>query len=227
MSDYERVLLVKPEIFVYKIPPRTSNKAVRATDWGLSNPAFTGRMRIVSLNQQCIIKIEDQNTGSLFAKSIIEEWPTKAVEPVSDSSRYFILRITSDDGRQALVGIGFADRSDSFDMNVTCQDHFKQIQAEKEQENLNKNPVMDNTPKLDLGLKAGQTIKINLSGKTSAPAKNKPKSTSNSGGLNLSGFLPPPPSKNTITSNTTKSAPPADDFGDFSSSSSSKEWVQF
>ena len=28
-ADYERILLVKPEVFVYKIPPRTSNRAYR------------------------------------------------------------------------------------------------------------------------------------------------------------------------------------------------------
>lgn len=28
-SDYERILLVKPEVFMYRIPPRTSNRAYR------------------------------------------------------------------------------------------------------------------------------------------------------------------------------------------------------
>ena len=28
-SDYERILLVKPEVFVYRIPVRTTNRAYR------------------------------------------------------------------------------------------------------------------------------------------------------------------------------------------------------
>jgi hypothetical protein len=32
-----------------------------------------------------------------------------------------------DTGRKAYIGIGFADRSDSFDLNVALQDHFKQV----------------------------------------------------------------------------------------------------
>ena len=41
-------------------------------------------------------------------------------QTVSDSSRYFVIAV---DG--AHLGLGFADRSDSFDLNVSLQDHFK------------------------------------------------------------------------------------------------------
>jgi len=223
--SYERVCLVIKEVFVYKIPPRASNAAVKATDWGLSNPAFTGRLRVTSQGQEMAIKIEDKLSGNLFAQAIVKEWPTKALEPVSDSSRYFVLRLTSADGRNAYVGIGFADRGDSFDLNVTLQETFKQMQAEKEQEQLNKNPQIDNTPKLDLGFKAGQTIKINIGNKIGKKddATTTKKINSVGGGVTLPGFLPPPPkTTNTSTSSTN------DDFGDFGSSSSNdKSWVQF
>lgn len=115
-------------------------------------------MRLVSQGDAIAIKLEDKITGELFAKCPIDQYPGIAVEPVTDSSRYFVLRIQNDNGRSAFIGVGFLDRSDSFDLNVALQDHFKWLknrdQIEKEKE----------TPKqeLDLRFKEGETIKINM-----------------------------------------------------------------
>lgn len=111
------------------------------------------------------------------------------VESVSDSSRYFVIKIKdSNSGRTAFIGIGFEDRGDSFDLNVALQDHFKHVEHEKA---INEGKE-DDTPKIDLSLKEGQTIKVNLniSKKSGASARPKPKA-----GLGGSiGLLPPPPS---------------------------------
>lgn len=54
--------------------------------------------------------------------------------------------------------MGFADRGDSFDLNVALQEHFKYVEKsaalDKEQ--------LSEQPKLDLGFKEGQTITINF-----------------------------------------------------------------
>ena len=63
-DDYERIILVKPEVFMYKIPPRTTNRAYRAADWKLDAPDWQGRMRIVSQGNNCIIKLEDKLSGT-------------------------------------------------------------------------------------------------------------------------------------------------------------------
>lgn len=58
-------------------------------------------------------------------------------------------------GRTAYIGLGFGDRSDSFDLNVALQDHFKWLRKEQEGEQA---PPQN----LDLGFKEGETIKINM-----------------------------------------------------------------
>lgn len=113
-------------------------------------------MRLISKGNELAIKLEDRNSGELFAKCPIETYPGIAIEPVSDSSRYFVLRIQDDNGRSAFIGIGFGDRSDSFDLNVALQDHFKWLKKEKQ---ISEEP---SGPSLDLGFKEGETIKINM-----------------------------------------------------------------
>lgn len=61
-------------------------------------------------------------------------------------------------GRTATLGLGFGDRSDSFDLNVALQDHFKWVKNQEKIEQDKVNPK----PELDLGFKEGETIKINM-----------------------------------------------------------------
>lgn len=115
-------------------------------------------MRLVAKEKECILKLEDKNTGELFAKCPIETYPGLAVESVTDSSRYFVLRIQDDNGRSAFIGFGFSDRSDSFDLNVALQDHFKWLKKSEEIEKEKEEPKKE----LDLRFKEGETIKINM-----------------------------------------------------------------
>lgn len=80
---------------------------------------------MVTKGKECTIKIEDKASGQLFAQCPIDKYPGLAIEAVSDSSRYFVLKIVNDNGQSAFIGIGFADRGDSFDVNVALSDHFK------------------------------------------------------------------------------------------------------
>nr|SVE74512.1 EOG090X0G5X [Daphnia barbata] len=186
MEDYEAILLVKQEVFVFKIPPRTSNRGYRAADWNLSAPDWTGRMRLLAKGTECILKLEDKVSGELFAKCPVDTYPGIAIEAVSDSSRYFVVRIQDDSGRAAFIGVGFADRSDSFDLNVALQDHFKWV---KQSQEIEKEVTTEEAakPRLDLSFKAGETIKINMKiGKKDGESTSKPKTKTQGG-------LPPPP----------------------------------
>ncbi|XP_053530099.1 adaptin ear-binding coat-associated protein 2 [Ictalurus punctatus] len=188
MADdaYESILCVKPEVHVYKIPPRASNRGYRAADWKLDEPSWTGRMKITAKAKIAFIKLEDRNTGELFAQAPVDQYPGASVEAVTDSSRYFVVKIEDGNGRHAFIGLGFADRGDSFDFNVALQDHFKWVKQEGE---LAKQEANQSTaPKLDLGFKEGQTIKIslgNIKKKDTAASKSRP--------AGAGGLLPPPP----------------------------------
>ncbi|XP_005925352.1 adaptin ear-binding coat-associated protein 1 isoform X1 [Haplochromis burtoni] len=203
--EYESILCVKPEVNVYRIPPRTSNRAIRAADWKLDAPDWTGRMRVTARGKVAYVKLEDKVSGELFAQAPVDEYPGVAVETVSDSSRYFVLRIMDDNGRTAFIGIGFGDRSDAFDFNVALQDHFKWVKQETEFSKQAQAP--DSTPKLDLGFKEGQTITLNI-GQSKKKDRSRPQS---SGGFGLlppppGGKLAPPPSSRSTNHNTQPSA---------------------
>ncbi|XP_072831398.1 adaptin ear-binding coat-associated protein 2 isoform X1 [Vicugna pacos] len=160
-GEYESVLCVKPEVHVYRIPPRATNRGYRAAEWQLDQPSWSGRLRITAKGQVAYIKLEDRTSG-----------------------------------RRAFIGIGFGDRGDAFDFNVALQDHFKWVKQQCEFAKQAQNP--DQGPKLDLGFKEGQTIKLNIANMkkkegTAGSPRARPAST---GGLSL---LPPPPGGKTST----------------------------
>ncbi|XP_068772399.1 adaptin ear-binding coat-associated protein 2 [Struthio camelus] len=189
-GDYEAVLCVKPAVHVYRVPPRASNRGYRAAEWQLDQPAWSGRLRITAKGKIAFIKLEDKTSGELFAQAPVDQFPGIAVEGVTDSSRYFVIRIEDGNGRRAFIGVGFVDRGDAFDFNVALQDHFKWVRQQSELAKQAENP--DQGPKLDLGFKEGQTIKLNIANmkkKEGATGNAKPRPPG-PGGLSL---LPPPP----------------------------------
>uniref|UniRef100_A0A8C5MFY9 NECAP endocytosis associated 2 n=1 Tax=Leptobrachium leishanense TaxID=445787 RepID=A0A8C5MFY9_9ANUR len=69
-SDYESVICVKPEVHVYRIPPRASNRGYRAAEWQLDQPAWSGRLRITARDKKAFIKLEDRTSGKELGSSI-------------------------------------------------------------------------------------------------------------------------------------------------------------
>lgn len=55
-------------------------------------------MRLVSKGNSVVLKLEDKTTGALFANCPVETYPGVAIEAVSDSSRYFVIRVQDDNG---------------------------------------------------------------------------------------------------------------------------------
>ncbi|KAG8899507.1 hypothetical protein FRC00_001340 [Tulasnella sp. 408] len=193
----ESILYMCREVMVYRVPPRKSNAGYRAEEWGdLSAYLWKGRMRIIESSDKCTIRLEDATTGEVFAQSPYDISGT-SVEPVLDSSRYFVLRV-EDSGRKAYIGIGFAERSDAFDFNVALQDYTKRQKALQNQDK-DEGSAPAPSPHLpavkqDLSIK-GTLGSISIPGGSSGAAK---KSSSNplfgSGGGGGIPLLPPPPS---------------------------------
>ncbi|KAG6833653.1 hypothetical protein H0H87_002849 [Tephrocybe sp. NHM501043] len=204
-EEIESILYIAREVSelikrqVYKIPPLKANEGHRANEWGdLAQPLWKGRLRILEKAKGAALQFEDGQTGELFARAEYE--PTRpSVEAVLDSSRYFVVRV-EDAGKKAYIGMGFAERSDSFDFNVALQDYTKRSKTRliPESDADETSPHVPAGPKKDYSLKEGQTFSIAIPGRSKAPAtgvnllgSGSSSGLSGNGGIPL---LPPPPS---------------------------------
>ncbi|CAE6450356.1 unnamed protein product [Rhizoctonia solani] len=123
-DDIESILFICREVMVFKVPARQSNAGYRAAEWGdLGSPLWKGRMRIIERSSGCSIRLEDSQTGEVFAQAPYDVTGL-SVEAVLDSSRYFVLR-AEDQGRKAYIGLGFAERAESFDFNTSQYLHHR------------------------------------------------------------------------------------------------------
>eukprot|EP00929_Paragymnodinium_shiwhaense_P064804 TRINITY_DN32511_c0_g1_i1.p1 TRINITY_DN32511_c0_g1~~TRINITY_DN32511_c0_g1_i1.p1 ORF type:complete len:394 (-),score=119.24 TRINITY_DN32511_c0_g1_i1:71-1252(-) len=176
--DYEYTIFQCREVQVFQIPPASSSAGHKADDW--KKCIWRGRCRTVGKGKDMLIKLLDNTNGNLFAQCTIPGGDHgKYVEAVTDSSRYFVLKVTNGD-RHAFIGLGFEDRNESFDFKCALTD-FKPG-GNKEPEPAAPSPGLGR----DLSLKEGQKIQIKLKGK-SADSGDKPKT-----GGSLTGLGPPP-----------------------------------
>ncbi|KAJ2997370.1 hypothetical protein NUW58_g671 [Xylaria curta] len=200
----QRVLFIIGTVHVYNIPPLTPGRGHLAATWtaeGNKRQIFTARLRVLetAITQatgeeevKADIILEDPRNGQLFAAA-----PYRAaavVEPASDSSRFFALRVQDEAGRKATLGIGFEERSDAFDFGVSLQEAQKTL-GWAQGGPPGKKPVVerkDSAEKRDLSLKEGETITVNLPARF---GRRKPQTGEEISSTSLSSFsLPPPPS---------------------------------
>lgn len=177
-SAIQRVLFVCSKVHVYQIPPLTSTKGFNAASWTApprptAQQIFTARMRIIetSLNAQikADIVLEDPATGDLFAAA-----PYSApviVQQALDSSRFFAIRVVGEGGMKATLGLGFEERSDALDFNISLGEVRKVLAVEggaagQQGARGHVATAKAEEPKRDFSLKAGESIHVEIGGKS-------------------------------------------------------------
>ncbi|XP_023743366.1 uncharacterized protein At1g03900 [Lactuca sativa] len=207
-ESFEHTLLVVREVSVFKIPPRSTSGGYKCGEWLQSDKIWSGRLRVVSCKDRCEIRLEDPNSGDLFAACFVYPGQREnAVESVLDSSRYFVLKIEDGTGKHAFIGLGFTERNEAFDFNVALSDHDKYVKRENEKEDGEASDAnhIDIHPAVNHRLKEGETIRISVKNKpasgsgmlSSAGLSGGPAGTGNIKPLSLA---PPPSSTSRIRS---------------------------
>eukprot|EP00727_Mastigamoeba_balamuthi_P006167 m51a1_g217 hypothetical protein (216) ;mRNA; f:37472-38566 len=159
-SSYENTLIAVNQCFVYRINPHAASGGYKAGDWADSDFIWSGRLVIVERGDMCVIKLINKDNGDTFAECPVSPG---AVEPVTDSSRYFVLRIEDKrNGRHAFIGMGFQERNEAFDFNATLQDHARRAQDAKDLEK--RRAELASQPTKDYSIPVGQTITVALKG---------------------------------------------------------------
>lgn len=169
---------------------------IRCEEWG-KPIAPPQRIKVYGDGDSCRIVLEDATSGQRFATCPVDlEHPEVSVEPATDSSRFFVLRIVEGD-RHAFLGMGFKERTHAFDFNVAIQDYVKYVfrasvacvevdaylSFHRRLKRAKEPAPVDTFQAVDYSLKQGEKvhIQLNIKKKTTAP------SAGGAGGL-----LPPP-----------------------------------
>ncbi|XP_059297937.1 uncharacterized protein At1g03900-like [Lycium ferocissimum] len=215
-ESFSHTLLVVREVNVFKIPPRPTSGGYKCAEWLQTDKIWSGRIRVVSCNSRCEIRLEDPNSSELFAACYVAPGQRESsVESVLDSLRYFVLKIEDGRGKHAFVGLGFNERNEAFDFNVALSDHEKYVKREVEKDDGDgegsSDGHIDIHPAVNHRLKEGETIRINVKNKPSSGARMLSAAIQSktiaiapppSGANKIRSPLPPPPNDPAISRKT-------------------------
>jgi Protein of unknown function (DUF1681) len=120
-----------------------------AETWNLANPIQTCQLIVEEQDSESILRLKFLRQSAIFCEAVLhvptivsslasspkmtvsqyvlEYW----LQPVVDSSRYFVVKIVAPPGhpnREATIGFGFRDRNDATDLVQTIQ-HFLRLQS--------------------------------------------------------------------------------------------------
>jgi len=132
--------LTMPVAFVYKVPPlKSSATGHRAESWGLGSPMLTARLELVGVGTTMEVRLFDDSKDAQKVVACCAVHCARGsapielvVDPVVDSSRYFVLRCENKEGKVAYIGVGFAERESAYDFKAALQDFKRCIEREFE-----------------------------------------------------------------------------------------------
>ena len=75
---------------------------------------------------KCAIQLVNEDK-TIFAETKIQGDYETRVQRCYDSTRFFALQVENDQGQKAMLGMGFTDRNDAFDLISTISDHVNQL----------------------------------------------------------------------------------------------------
>jgi hypothetical protein len=245
-APLEQTLIQIRECFVYKVATTHSSRGYCAGDWGLEKPLATCTCIVKSRGEEAAVQLFDnnskgQNSRKMLAQSVIvlDTDPTSDkskiewyCESVTDSSRYFVLKVQNprDPKKIASLGIGFRQKETAYSFTAALQDHAKYVRRVREAATFDSDNAKNSTePSKDLTLAGvlgdGGKMKINVNiAKKKKKKKKKNKSNDKSEGkekkFNLStnvSSMSLGGSPAVTTTNVEEDDFDDDDFGDFTS----------
>lgn len=186
----ERVRCCIQDAHVFKLPPRPTAGGWRGADW--NKEVWVGTLKVVERGDLTVILLVNSKTSEIFAVCPVKDG---AIDRCVDSSRYFVLRVESADGKHMYIGLAFNERNDAFDFNTSLEDARRERESELKQ--------IDFGPTKDYSLKSGEKIKISVP-KTAAALRRKqgerkPGTASSKGGVFLKPSSKDTPSKTNHT----------------------------
>jgi len=185
----ERNLTVIKKCFIFKVPANRSAAGYKATEFP-ATPMWTGRLRVVHKGSQCTVVFEHIDKDGVYAFC---HYDKNSVEPVTDSSRYFVIKISDGKGHHAYVGLGFQNRDEAFDFKVALQDFDNQQSGASRAEE-----YLQQIPAQDLSLPEGEKLTVSIGG---GALTKKKKSNLNlpAAAADSPAKIAPPPKKGTLT----------------------------
>lgn len=169
LQAVELILFHVKECYVYLIPPRKTVASYRADEWDVNKWHWEGALKVISKGEECIIRLEDRATGELFARAFLRTGEPHPVEPVIDSSRYFVLRVEENIGgrlRHAFIGVGFRERAHAYDFQAALHDQMKYLNKKRTAEEMEQRH--QTTSSVDYSLKEGETLVLQIKNKGSS-----------------------------------------------------------